>query len=79
MAEQFSLAKHGITVEHVSRNSIPAALYEKGLVGERGTAITSTGALVALSGANSHRSVVASMNSSFETVAVEGRPLPLVF
>jgi phosphoenolpyruvate carboxykinase (ATP) len=56
MSEQFSLAKHGITVEHVSRNSIPAALYEKGLVGERGTAITSTGALVALSGAKTGRS-----------------------
>jgi phosphoenolpyruvate carboxykinase (ATP) len=60
MSEQFSLAKHGITVENVSRNSIPAALYERGLVREHGTAITSTGALVALSGAKTGRTSASS-------------------
>src|SRR6476620_8508459 len=56
MSEPFSLAKHHITVSNVIRNPIPAELYEQGLVREKGTAITSTGALVALSGAKTGRS-----------------------
>jgi phosphoenolpyruvate carboxykinase (ATP) len=56
MSEKFSLAAHGITVLDVSRNPTPAELYEQGLVRERGTAITSTGALVALSGQKTGRS-----------------------
>ncbi len=56
MSDQFSLANHGITVPQVTRNPSPAELYEQGLVRERGTAITSTGALVALSGAKTGRS-----------------------
>jgi phosphoenolpyruvate carboxykinase (ATP) len=56
MSEQFSLAKHGISVPQVTRNPPPAELYEQGLVREHGTAITKTGALVALSGAKTGRS-----------------------
>ncbi|NUP10140.1 MAG: phosphoenolpyruvate carboxykinase (ATP) [Polyangiaceae bacterium] len=56
MPEPFSLAKHGITVKEVLRNPAPARLYELGLQREKGTAITSTGALVALSGAKTGRS-----------------------
>ncbi len=56
MSEQFTLAKHGISVTNVTRNPSPAELYEQGLVRERGTAITATGALVALSGAKTGRS-----------------------
>ncbi len=56
MSEPFSLAKHHITVSNVIRNPIAAELYEQALVRERGTAITSTGALVALSGAKTGRS-----------------------
>ncbi len=50
MPDSFSLANHGITVTEVLRNPSPARLYELGLQREKGTAITSTGALVALSG-----------------------------
>ena len=53
---EFSLAKQGIHVTRVLRNPAPAALYEQGLVREKGTAITSTGALVALSGEKTGRS-----------------------
>ena len=56
MTEPFSLGKHQIHVANVTRNPSPAELYEQGLVRERGTAITSTGALVALSGAKTGRS-----------------------
>jgi phosphoenolpyruvate carboxykinase (ATP) len=56
MSEPFSLEKQGIHVARVLRNPAPAALYEQGLVRESGTAITSTGALVALSGAKTGRS-----------------------
>jgi len=56
MSEPFSLSKHGIHVTNVSRNPGPAELYEQGLVREKGTAITATGALVALSGAKTGRS-----------------------
>lgn len=56
MPDSFSLANHGITVTEVLRNPSPARLYELGLQREKGTAITSTGALVALSGAKTGRS-----------------------
>lgn len=56
MSEQFSLSKHGINVVDVARNASPAELYEQALVRERGTAIASSGALVAISGAKTGRS-----------------------
>jgi len=52
----FSLEQHGIHVQNVTRNASPARLYELGLRNERGTAITATGALVALSGEKTGRS-----------------------
>ncbi|MBL9026409.1 MAG: phosphoenolpyruvate carboxykinase (ATP) [Myxococcales bacterium] len=51
-----SLEKHGITVTEVLRNPAPPRLYELALQREKGTAITATGALVALSGAKTGRS-----------------------
>ena len=56
MAHRFSLAQHGIEVTDIIRNASVAALYERGLRNERGTAIASTGALVALSGEKTGRS-----------------------
>jgi len=56
MEAGFDLKQHGITVERVIRNARPAVLYELGLRNERGTAITSTGALVAMSGEKTGRS-----------------------
>jgi phosphoenolpyruvate carboxykinase (ATP) len=56
MTQPFSLEKHGITVTEVLRNPSPARLYELALQREKGTAITATGALVALSGAKTGRS-----------------------
>ncbi|MCA9552363.1 MAG: phosphoenolpyruvate carboxykinase (ATP) [Myxococcales bacterium] len=52
----FSLEQHGITVKNILRNPPPAKLYEEGLRREKGTAISSTGALIALSGAKTGRS-----------------------
>ena len=52
----FSLRQHGITVDHVVRNSTPSRLYELALKYEEGSAIVSTGALVALSGEKTGRS-----------------------
>jgi phosphoenolpyruvate carboxykinase (ATP) len=56
MAGPFSLASHGIQVENVLRNAAPPLLYEMALRHEPGTAITSSGAMVALSGAKTGRS-----------------------
>ncbi len=56
MADVFSLEQHGIEVKTIIRNASPAALYEAGLQNEKGTAIASTGALVALSGEKTGRS-----------------------
>jgi len=56
MSEQFSLTQHGVTVTDVLRNPSPANLYELALQREKGSAITSSGALVALSGAKTGRS-----------------------
>jgi phosphoenolpyruvate carboxykinase (ATP) len=56
MTENFSLAQHGVDVKNVIRNASPAELYEAALRNERGTAIASSGALVALSGEKTGRS-----------------------
>ena len=56
MSEPFSLEQHGIHVATVLRNASPPVLYEMALRHERGSAITSSGALVALSGAKTGRS-----------------------
>lgn len=46
----------GIEVDRVLRNPPPSLMYEEALQNEKGTAISSTGALVALSGAKTGRS-----------------------
>ena len=51
-----SLQAHGIDVAHVVRNGTAPLLYELALKHEKGSAITSTGALVALSGEKTGRS-----------------------
>jgi phosphoenolpyruvate carboxykinase (ATP) len=56
VSEQFSLEQHGITVKNIVRNATPARLYELALRNEKGTAITDTGAMVALSGEKTGRS-----------------------
>ncbi|MCA9618053.1 MAG: phosphoenolpyruvate carboxykinase (ATP), partial [Myxococcales bacterium] len=53
---KFSLKQHGIEVETIIRNAAPAALYELALRNERGSGITRTGALVAMSGEKTGRS-----------------------
>jgi len=52
----FSLKKHGIEVDNIVRNPPVAVLYEHALRMEEGTAITDTGAMVAMSGAKTGRS-----------------------
>ena len=54
--QSFTLESHGITVGRVLRNASPALLYEEALRHEPGTAVSSTGALIALSGAKTGRS-----------------------
>ncbi|MEZ4321061.1 MAG: phosphoenolpyruvate carboxykinase (ATP) [Myxococcota bacterium] len=56
MGGGFNLERYGITVERVLRNAAPARLYEYGLRDEAGSAITSTGAFVAMSGDKTGRS-----------------------
>ncbi len=56
MSTRISLETHGIHVERVLRNASVAELYEQALRDERGTQISSTGALVALSGDKTGRS-----------------------
>jgi phosphoenolpyruvate carboxykinase (ATP) len=53
---EFSLKEHGINVTNIIRNAAPAVLYELALRHEKGSAISSTGALVALSGEKTGRS-----------------------
>jgi len=53
---QFSLEDHGIGVERVLRNPSPSRLYEDAVRYEEGSAISSTGALIALSGDKTGRS-----------------------
>ena len=52
----FSLEKQGITVSEVHRNATPAYLYEAALKFEKGSTISSTGALIAYSGKKTGRS-----------------------
>ncbi|MEM6786949.1 MAG: phosphoenolpyruvate carboxykinase (ATP) [Myxococcota bacterium] len=56
MSSEFSLEKHGIHVKKIVRNAAPAGLYEAALQFEKGSVITSTGALVAYSGEKTGRS-----------------------
>jgi len=52
----FSLEQHGIEVAKIIRNASPAALYEAALRNEHGSAISASGALIALSGEKTGRS-----------------------
>ena len=52
----FSLTRHGLTVDSVLRNPSVPLLYEEALRAERGSAVASTGALIALSGEKTGRS-----------------------
>jgi phosphoenolpyruvate carboxykinase (ATP) len=52
----FSLEQHRIFVERIVRNASPPVLYEAALQNEKGSAITSAGALVAMSGEKTGRS-----------------------
>ncbi len=56
MTNSFSLSQHGINVTNVFRNPSPATLYEMALKDEKGSAVASSGALVALSGEKTGRS-----------------------
>src|SRR5690606_19621767 len=56
MAQGFDLEGHGITVKHIIRNAAPSVLYEAALQNEEGSAISATGALVAMSGEKTGRS-----------------------
>jgi phosphoenolpyruvate carboxykinase (ATP) len=56
MPTPFSLEQHQITVEHVIRNAAPPVLYEAALRYEKGSAIASSGALIAMSGKKTGRS-----------------------
>jgi len=52
----FGLRSYGITVDNVQRNLSPAKLYQEAMRVERDSAIASTGALIAFSGAKTGRS-----------------------
>ena len=56
MAPLFHLDAHGISVHEIHRNATPAFLYEAALRHEKGSAISSTGALIAYSGKKTGRS-----------------------
>ncbi|MEM7154707.1 MAG: phosphoenolpyruvate carboxykinase (ATP) [Myxococcota bacterium] len=56
MATPINLDKLGLTVKNVIRNAPPSRLYEHGLRNEPGTAIASSGALIAMSGEKTGRS-----------------------
>jgi len=56
MVSSIDLEQHGINVSKIMRNPPPSMLYEEGLRREKGTAISSTGALIAYSGAKTGRS-----------------------
>jgi len=56
MSQAFSLEKHGISVSEMHRNASPAFLYEAALRFEKGSTISSTGALIAYSGKKTGRS-----------------------
>jgi phosphoenolpyruvate carboxykinase (ATP) len=52
----FSLDEHGISIAEIHRNASPAFLYEAALRFEKGSTISSTGALIAYSGKKTGRS-----------------------
>src|SRR5689334_19389171 len=52
----FSLDKQGISITEIHRNASPAFLYEAALRFEKGTTISSTGAMIAYSGKKTGRS-----------------------
>jgi phosphoenolpyruvate carboxykinase (ATP) len=52
----FSLEKQGISINEIHRNASPAFLYEAALRFEKGSTISSTGALIAYSGKKTGRS-----------------------
>jgi phosphoenolpyruvate carboxykinase (ATP) len=56
MTSQLSLEQYGITVKEIIRNAAPAVLYEHALRREKGSAISSTGALICTSGEKTGRS-----------------------
>ncbi len=56
MSQEFSLSQYDISVRRIIRNASPAQLYEQGLHDEAGTAISGTGALIAMSGEKTGRS-----------------------
>src|SRR5262245_61241855 len=56
MESTISLDQQGITVSRILRNPSPAKLYAEARKNEKGTAITSAGALVAMSGKKTGRS-----------------------
>ena len=56
MVASFHLDAHGISVPEIHRNATPAFLYEAALRHEKGSAISSTGALIAYSGKKTGRS-----------------------
>ena len=56
MAARFSLEQYGIGVEEIHRNLPAAVLYEHALEWDRGSAISASGALIAMSGVKTGRS-----------------------
>lgn len=55
MAQGIDLSQYGISVQEIHRNLSPAQLYEHGLAND-GSSLTSSGAMVAISGAKTGRS-----------------------
>ncbi|MBW2725617.1 MAG: phosphoenolpyruvate carboxykinase (ATP), partial [Deltaproteobacteria bacterium] len=55
MAQGIDLSQYGIKAQEIHRNLSPAQLYEHGLAHD-GSSLTSSGALVAISGAKTGRS-----------------------
>ena len=56
MDKNFSLSRHGITVNDICRNISPGSLYEEAIRHEPGTSISDTGCLIAYSGEKTGRS-----------------------
>ncbi len=56
MSSTFNLQSYGITVENISRNNSPAALYEDAILYDKGAHISSSGALMLRSGKKTGRS-----------------------
>jgi phosphoenolpyruvate carboxykinase (ATP) len=54
--ETFNLERYGITVKEIYRNACAPLLYEMALTHEKGTAISSSGALICMSGERTGRS-----------------------